>query len=237
MAPDAPSTWMGMSRPVSAWIVVELGGDLGDRLVGAGVGDAHDRDDADRVLVDVLLQVVAVEHRVLLGDRARTAARLRSSCRTSPSTPARRSTCTRLGFSVDLPSARRRACQRRLSARPPSMHASEEPIVDVPMAPRRAPARATGRRACVQQRVSMAAVCGILVLVDHVLVGGLDVETTCVVVHPGADEGGEVEAGVAVEHRLVVDHLVGGLGEGLARREPGRGEVRGLTGTGEDGVE
>ena len=48
---------------------VERLGDLGDRLVHARVGDAHDRDDADGVLVDVLLEFEAVEHLVLVGDR------------------------------------------------------------------------------------------------------------------------------------------------------------------------
>ena len=48
---------------------VERLGDLGDRLVHAGVGHAHDRHDADRVLVDVLLELVAVEALVLVGDR------------------------------------------------------------------------------------------------------------------------------------------------------------------------
>ena len=58
MPPEAPSTWIGMSRPVSAWMLVQGRGDLVDRLVHAGVGDAHDRHDADGVLVDVLVQVV-----------------------------------------------------------------------------------------------------------------------------------------------------------------------------------
>ena len=50
--PDAASTWMGTSRPVRACEVVERGGELLHRFVHAVVGDAEDRDDADRVLVD-----------------------------------------------------------------------------------------------------------------------------------------------------------------------------------------
>ncbi len=52
-APEAPSTWIGTSRPVRLLEIVERGGDLLHRLVGAGVGDAQDRHNADGVLVDV----------------------------------------------------------------------------------------------------------------------------------------------------------------------------------------
>ena len=60
----------------------------------------------------------------------------------------------------------------------------------------------------------------VLVLVDHVLVRRLDEEPARVIVHPGADEGGQVETGVAVEHRLVVDDLVRGLRQRLALWKP-----------------
>ena len=50
-APDAPSTWIGMSSPVSSCELVERGVDLLDRLVAAVEGRAQDRDDADGVLV------------------------------------------------------------------------------------------------------------------------------------------------------------------------------------------
>ena len=51
----------------------------------------------------------------------------------------------------------------------------------------------------------------VLVLVDHVLVEGLAVELVGVFVHEGAHERGEVEPGVAIEHRFVVDQLIGGV--------------------------
>ena len=55
----------------------------------------------------------------------------------------------------------------------------------------------------------------VFVLVDHVLVEGFAVELVGLLVHEGAHERGEVESGVAVEHRFVVDQLVGGLGQHL----------------------
>ena len=63
------------------------------------------------------------------------------------------------GFSVDLPAARRAFCQWRLNARPPSMHASDDPIADVPIV-------SCGFSACHRSarmwthRSSIAAVCG-----------------------------------------------------------------------------
>ena len=41
---------------------------------------------------------------------------------------------TRFGLSAGLPSAARRCCQRRLSASPPSIAASLEPVVEQPVA-------------------------------------------------------------------------------------------------------
>ena len=51
----------------------------------------------------------------------------------------------------------------------------------------------------------------VLVLVDHVLVGRLHVQAVRIIVHPGAYEGREVQARVAVKHGVVVHHLIGGL--------------------------
>ncbi len=129
----------------------------------------------------------------------------------------------RLGLSVDLPAARRASCQRRLNARPPSMHASEEPIVEVPiefLTSGDAPQRGEDAPAVLLDRGRAR----VLVLVDHVLVVGLGVEAVGLVAHPRRDEGREVQARVAVEHGLVVHHLVRrrrvhlGVGEGEARR-------------------
>ncbi len=66
---------------------------------------------------------------------------------------------TRFGLSIGLPSAVRRCCQRRLSASPPSIAASLEPVVEQPVA-----ASASG--ACQRlarmftHRASISAVCG-----------------------------------------------------------------------------
>ena len=64
-----------------------------------------------------------------------------------------------LGDSVDLPAARRACCQRRLNARPPSMHASDEPIADVPIVACESGAFHRSARMC-RHRSSIAAVCG-----------------------------------------------------------------------------
>ena len=128
----------------------------------------------------------------------------------------------RLGFSVGLPAARRASCQRRLSASPPSMHASDEPIVDVPMAlrARGVPEAGDHRPAARLDRGRLR----VLVLVDHVLVGRSRSTAWSRTAHPRADEGREVQARVAVEHRLVVHDLVRrprihlGFGDRQARR-------------------
>lgn len=64
-----------------------------------------------------------------------------------------------------------------------------------------------------QQLVSIAAVRGVLILVDHVLVEGLGIQTIRMLVHPGAHEGGKVQPRIAIKHRLIVADLVGRLRE------------------------
>ncbi len=66
---------------------------------------------------------------------------------------------TRLGLSVGLPSALRRFCQRRLRARPPSIAASLEPVVEQPVA-FFGSGECHSRLSMLTQRISMAAVCG-----------------------------------------------------------------------------
>ena len=63
------------------------------------------------------------------------------------------------GLEVSLPAARRACCQRRLNARPPSMHASDDPIVEVPMLFSASGAFQRLASMC-QQLSSIAAVCG-----------------------------------------------------------------------------
>ena len=66
---------------------------------------------------------------------------------------------TMFGLSAGLPSALRRCCHRRLSARPPSIAASLEPVVEHPVAS--AASGACHRRLrMLTHRISSSAVCG-----------------------------------------------------------------------------
>ena len=60
----------------------------------------------------------------------------------------------------------------------------------------------------------------VLVLVDHVLVDGEVHDLVDLGLDPGLAEGGQVLAGVAVEHQLVDHHLVGVAGVLLLPGEP-----------------
>jgi hypothetical protein len=66
---------------------------------------------------------------------------------------------TRFGLSAGFPSAARRCCQRRLSASPPSIAASLDPVVEHPVA---SPASGACQRRerMFTQRISSSAVCG-----------------------------------------------------------------------------
>ena len=66
---------------------------------------------------------------------------------------------TRFGFSVDRPAARRRCCQLRFSARPPSIAASLDPVVEQPVASA-ASGACQSRASMFTQRISSSAVCG-----------------------------------------------------------------------------
>ena len=99
------------------------------------------------------------------------------------------------------------------------MHASDEPIVDVPMA--FSASGAFQRLAIIfQQRVSIAAVWGYSSLSTMFLSADSRVQPRGERVHPGPDERRQVEAGVAVEHGLVVDDLVRRLGQRPDIRQP-----------------
>ena len=120
---------------------------------------------------------------------------------------------TRFGWSADLP--RRPAPSASALERHAGEHAASlDPVVEQPVASRRR-ARATvgqdGDAAPLELRGLR-----VLVLVDHVLVDALGHELPGLRLHPGGDERGQVEAGVAVEHQLVVDDLVGDVGAKLA---------------------
>ena len=70
----------------------------------------------------------------------------------------------------------------------------------------------------------------VLVLVDHVLVERLGHQQPGLRLGPRRDERGQVEPGVAVEHQLVVDDLVGNVGVDLAVGEPEARDVHRLAG-------
>ena len=74
---------------------------------------------------------------------------------------------------------------------------------------------------------------GVLVLVDHVLVQALRHERAGGGLHPGRHERREVQPGVAVEHQLVVDDLVGGVGRHLFPRKLQPRDLVQLAGLGE----
>lgn len=60
----------------------------------------------------------------------------------------------------------------------------------------------------------------VLVLVDHVLVPALTHQHPGLGLHPGGDEGGEIEPGVSVEHQLVMDQAVRGRGRQRSVGQP-----------------
>src|SRR5918995_3592170 len=85
---------------------------------------------------------------------------------------------TRFGRSAGFPASARRFCQRRFSASPPSIAASLEPVVEHQVA-WSASGAFQRRLSVLTQRISSSAVCGVLVLVDHVLVEALGHELRC----------------------------------------------------------
>jgi hypothetical protein len=67
----------------------------------------------------------------------------------------------------------------------------------------------------------------VLILVDHVLVEALGHQPVGLGLHPGGDERRHVQAGIPVQHQLVVNDLVGNVGGELSTRQlvPGDREV------------
>jgi hypothetical protein len=50
---------------------------------------------------------------------------------------------------------------------------------------------------------------GILILVDEILFSTFLHQAAGLGLHPGANEGGQIEPGVAIEEQMVVDELIG----------------------------
>ena len=95
------------------------------------------------------------------------------------------------------------------------MHASDDPIADVPIVVCGSGAFHRSARMWMQ-RSSIAAVCGYSSLSIMFLSNDSHVELRRLRLHPGGDERREVLPGVAVEQDLVVDDLIRGLGQHLA---------------------
>ena len=214
---------------------VQGGRDPGDRFVASRVGDSHDRDHTDGVLVYVVLQVVAVEYRMFPADRHVARLHVPVVAELLPAHlhgAGHHQVGAVRGFPGGaaglLPATlQRQAAQHRRLRRPDRRGADRVfRVGGVPQVGEHLPAAGFDLRGA-----------GVLVLVDHVLVRRLQRQAVGVIVHPGADEGGQVEAGVAVEHRLVVDDLVGGFRQRFASGQAGARQLGGLTWPGEEGIQ
>ncbi len=146
-------------RPVGCSKSVERPSDLGDRLVGAVVGRTENRDDADRVLVAVRERPlggqvgdVGADRYLSVLDVPVAAELLPADLDVGPGDQVRL-------VGGQAPAASRRCRQRHLSASPPSMHASLDPVVEQPVGC--SLSSACQRWAMIaQQRFSISAVCG-----------------------------------------------------------------------------
>src|SRR5215213_3751837 len=118
---------------------------------------------------------------------------------------------TMFGLSALSPAARLLCCQRRLRASPPSMAASLEPVVEHPVA-ESVSGEFQRRLSMLTQRISSSAVWGYSSLSIMFLSRHSAISFSACGSHPRRHECREVQAGVAIEHELVVDDLVGHLG-------------------------
>ena len=205
-APEAPSTWIGMSGPPS-----RPGGRRGrprSRRPARSCRRRSSRGWPPRRSCSRRSASTASRRRGATGrpPSAPSAARPPSSGRTSPSRPGRWRPSPGWAGRRAARRSRRRLRQRHLSARPPSMHASLEPVVEQPMA-------CSGSGAChrwarmLTQRRSNSAVCGYSSLSIMFLSSALGHQPHGLGLHPGGHERGQVEPGVAVQHELVVHQL------------------------------
>ncbi len=206
--PLAPSTWIGMSSPVSACSLSSAAADVGDRLVLAGERDAERRHDADGVLVDPLESTssgvhdqpvalhrdlamldVPVAGELVPADLDRTGDQVRPVGRLAGGAPAL----------APLPQQRHPAEHRRL-ARAGGRGARA-------CSPR--PGSSTGRRACARsapraRRSAGTRPCRSCSCRSTASISSLDLG-----LDPRLAERRQVLARVAVEHQLVVHDLVG----------------------------
>ena len=217
-ATKRPGRAVGVHRDVEAGAgleVVERVADLLDRLVGAVERGAEDGHDADRVLVAPGYGFVCGEVEAISFHRDEPHLDVPVVGELLPA-DLHVDAHDQVGRSVGSPAAARRFCQRRFSARPPSMAASLEPVVEQPTPPAGPCHRSAQHVDAAHLQLRRLR---ILVLVDHVLVEALRHERLGLRLHPGGHEGGHVEARVAVEHQLVVDDLVRDVGRKLVGRQ------------------
>ena len=212
---------MGTSQPLSCLSVRQQLVDPRDVVGVPGERRAEHRRHADRVLIDVGLDVVGADHVLVRAAAGRSSARRRSSGRTSPTRRARR--------------RRRRGSAGRSACRPPPAGAPPLPLqrqraehdrLRGALCPRAR--RLAGRVEEVGEHADAALLdlgrlrvlgvvdeVGVQVLGDHPLGLGL---------HPGGHEGGEVAQRKAVEQELLaeqahrVDRRHAGLGQLAVRR-------------------
>ena len=203
--------------PVRCLELIEQPAGLGHRFVAAVVGRAHDHHEADGVLVAEL-------HR-LFGREVKAVALHRHQPRfdvpvVHELVPA----------DLGVHAHHQVGAVGGLARRPPpvlpaALEGEAAQHAGLARAGGRAADRLLGDRRVPQPREHVHAAqlelgrLRVLVLVDHVLVERLGHEAVGLRLHPGRHERGQVEPRVAVEHELVVDDLVGGVGRHAAGRQ------------------
>jgi hypothetical protein len=201
---------------------VERGGEVGHRLVGAVHRRAHDRDDADRVLIAQRgglgdAQVVPARHH---GDEPGLdvpvpAELLPADLDVAAHDEVRpgRVQAGRTALGAPPPQQRHAAEHARL-ARPGGRAADRLLVRGVPQVPED-----------VHAAVLELGGLRVLVLVDHVLGRALGHELFGLRLHPCRDERGQVQPGVSVENELVPDDLQRGARQGAVLRQPEPGNL------------
>lgn len=200
---------------------VEGGGDLGDRLVVAGVGDAEDRDDPDGVLVDVRGE--------LMGEQAGGAGLQRHLAQFHVEVAGELLPAD-LHRSADQVGAVGRLALGAAAGAPAPFEGEPAEHRGLAGAGGGAAGRGAAGRGVPQvgedvdaARLDLGGL-RVLVLVDHVLVDALAHQTAGAVVRPGGAEGGQVLGRVAVEQQFVVEQGVDDLGGRVLLRHPVLGQ-------------
>jgi hypothetical protein len=115
------------------------------------------------------------------------------------------------------------------------MQASLEPVVEHPVGRSASEAPEVGEHSHAPG-LDLGGL-GVLVAVDHVAIGALIKQSVRRRLHPGRHECRQIQPGVAVEHQLVVDDLVGRLSRQPVRCKPVARNVVELPALGEVGTD